>query len=77
LVEQVCHWASAHDQAAVTLSTFRSVPWNAAYYARLGFRELGAGELTPGLQAVLREEAEFGLDMTDRVCMRRELDAGC
>jgi GNAT superfamily N-acetyltransferase len=77
LVEQVCQWASAHDLTAVTLSTFRSVPWNAAYYAHLGFRELSAGELTPGLQAVLREEAEFGLDMTDRVCMRREVDAGC
>ncbi len=40
LVDAVCDWAGAQGCAAVTLSTFRDVPWNAPYYARMGFREL-------------------------------------
>ena len=55
----------------LTLSTFRSVPWNAPYYARLGFAELPAAELTPGLTEILAAETAFGLDPAERVFMRR------
>ncbi|QRX96617.1 GNAT family N-acetyltransferase [Streptomyces noursei] len=57
---------------ALTLTTFADVPWNAPYYTRLGFRQLTAAELTPGLRAVRAHEAELGLDRWPRVCMRRE-----
>ncbi|MFB7636839.1 GNAT family N-acetyltransferase [Streptomyces sp. NPDC056149] len=57
---------------ALTLTTFADVPWNAPYYARLGFRRLAAAELTPGLRAIRAHEAELGLDRWPRVCMRRE-----
>ncbi|MBT3152193.1 GNAT family N-acetyltransferase [Streptomyces sp. CHD11] len=56
--------------AALTLTTFADVPWNAPYYARLGFRTLAETELTPGLRAIRAEEAAHGLDRWPRVCMR-------
>ena len=43
---------------AVTLTTFRDVPWNAPYYERLGFRTLAADEITPGLAAIRAHEAD-------------------
>ncbi|MFF8311312.1 GNAT family N-acetyltransferase [Streptomyces lydicus] len=57
---------------ALTLTTFAEVPWNAPYYARLGFRLLADAELTPGLRALRAREAELGLDRWPRVGMRRE-----
>jgi hypothetical protein len=56
---------------ALTLSTFRAVPWNGPYYARLGFVELRTEELTPGLTEILAEETAFGLDPAERIFMRR------
>ncbi|MDX3451223.1 GNAT family N-acetyltransferase [Streptomyces sp. ME02-8801-2C] len=55
----------------LTLTTFNEVPWNAPYYARLGFRTLDQAELTPGLRKIRATEAEHGLDRWPRVCMRR------
>ncbi|MEV0285064.1 MULTISPECIES: GNAT family N-acetyltransferase [unclassified Kribbella] len=69
LIEQVMSWAAGQGLPAVTLSTFRSVPWNAPYYARRGFVELG--ELTPGLIELQAAEAALGLDPAERVFMRR------
>ena len=61
-------------QSPLTLTTFAEVPWNAPYYARLGFRVLAEDEWTPGLRAIRAHEAAIGLDRWPRVCMRR--DAG-
>ncbi|MCZ7415599.1 MULTISPECIES: GNAT family N-acetyltransferase [unclassified Streptomyces] len=57
--------------ASLTLTTFRDVPWNAPYYARIGFAPLAEGELTPGLRAIRAREAELGLDRWPRLCMSR------
>jgi GNAT superfamily N-acetyltransferase len=73
LLDHVADWAGRHDLAALTLITFRGVPWNAPYYERLGFRELAEAEVTPGLVALAAAEDDFGLNTKDRVCMRREL----
>lgn len=73
LLEHVCRRAASQGYPAVTLTTFRAVPWNAPFYARHGFRVLHEAELTPGLRAVLEEEAANGLPREERVCMRREL----
>ncbi|MYS88940.1 MULTISPECIES: GNAT family N-acetyltransferase [Streptomyces] len=59
--------------AALTLTTFTEVPWNAPYYARLGFRTLTEAGLTPGLREIRATEAEHGLDRWPRVCMRAPL----
>ncbi|WP_051870026.1 GNAT family N-acetyltransferase, partial [Streptomyces resistomycificus] len=56
--------------AGLTLTTFTQVPWNAPYYARLGFRVLEEAELTPGLRKIRAHERELGLDRWPRVCMR-------
>lgn len=52
---------------AVTLTTFRDVPWNAPYYERLGFQAVT--EVSPGLAELMREEASRGLDPARRVAM--------
>ena len=61
---------------AVTLTTFRDVPWNAPYYERCGFRTLTEAELTPELAEVRARESEHGLDPETRVCMRLDLYRG-
>lgn len=71
LVEHVCDWARAHGFGAVTLTTFRDVPWNAPYYARLGFEVIDPG---PELQRLVQEEVAYGLDPALRVCMRRAIE---
>ncbi|MGC4807222.1 GNAT family N-acetyltransferase [Micromonospora sp. DT233] len=73
LLDHVAAWAAGHGLPALTLTTFRTVPWNAPYYARCGFRELTRDELTPGLAAVLAAEAALGLDPAARVAMRRRV----
>ena len=72
LIEAVCDWASSNGYPAVTLTTFRDVPWNAPFYSRLGFRTLD--EFPPGLAAIREHEKDLGDDdFGPRVAMRREL----
>ncbi len=71
LVMAVCDWAAASGFAAVTLTTFREVPWNMPFYARLGFAEIPSQELSEALHSVLQHEASRGLDPGRRVAMRR------
>jgi predicted N-acetyltransferase YhbS len=73
LILAACQWAKEEGKSAVTLSTFRDVPWNAPYYARLGFRILEEDELTIGLLEIRNHEAQNGLPIHKRVCMRKEL----
>lgn len=62
-----------HGLPALTLVTFRGVPWNAPHYERLGFRELAAAEITPGLAALAAAAAQGSRDRSVRVCMRRDI----
>jgi len=71
LVAAVCEWALSSGFRAVTLTTFRNVPWNMPFYATLGFEEIPARELSPQLVAVVQDETQRGLDSTWRVVMRR------
>jgi GNAT superfamily N-acetyltransferase len=71
LVAAVCEWAENSGLEAVTLTTFRNVPWNMPFYATLGFEEIPLPELSPELVAVIQNETERGLDPTRRVVMRR------
>jgi len=72
LIEALCDWARRQGYPAITLSTFRDVPWNAPYYARIGFRVLEESELSVGLSALLDQEEKAWFPLT-RVCMRRDL----
>ncbi|MFE8914281.1 GNAT family N-acetyltransferase [Streptomyces globisporus] len=75
LIAHLAALAAQRGMTALTLTTFTDVPWNAPYYARIGFRVLAEHELTDGLRAIRAEEAQHGLDRWPRVCMRRGLSA--
>ncbi|HEX6420178.1 MAG TPA: GNAT family N-acetyltransferase [Acidimicrobiales bacterium] len=73
LIDHAAADARRRGFAALTLTTFRDVPWNAPYYERLGFRPLAEHELGPDLRRILDSESAHGLDPAQRVCMRRDL----
>ncbi|QDY79705.1 GNAT family N-acetyltransferase [Streptomyces qinzhouensis] len=75
LIDHLGERAAARGLDALTLTTFAEVPWNAPYYARIGFRVLAESELGEGLREIRRAEKEHGLDRWPRVCMRRGLPA--
>jgi GNAT superfamily N-acetyltransferase len=70
LVRTVCDWASRSGFSELTLTTFRAVPWNMPFYARLGFEEIPANQLRPALAAIVDDETVRGLDPARRVAMR-------
>lgn len=76
LIEAAAEWAAALGVPAMTLTTYRDVPWNAPYYARLGFRRVPEGQMTPGLRTIRAREAARGLDAWPRVAMRRPRASG-
>ena len=69
LLEATAELARGRGYAALTLSTFKDVPFNAPYYARLGFEVVET--LTPGMVEIRQEHEARGLDETARVFMRR------
>ena len=71
LIDRGEAWAHALGLPALTLTTYRDVPWNGPYYERLGFRYLTVA--TPGLAEIRRREADAGLDAWPRGCMRRDI----
>ena len=73
LVDAVAGWGREQGSAALTLLTFRDVPWNGPYYGRLGFQPVPDDELEPELAALRRHEAELGLDVSIREAMRRPI----
>ncbi len=73
LIERVCDWVRESGYTALTLTTERDVPWNAPYYARLGFVIIPDDELTPGLDARMTEVEAHGLSRATRVAMSKPL----
>jgi len=66
--------AQAHVKQVV-LSTFRDAPWNAPYYARLGFSIVDDSSLDATLRAIRAHHVALGLDETQRVFMRADVRA--
>jgi GNAT superfamily N-acetyltransferase len=73
LMHAVMTWAREAGHSSITLTTFRDVPWNAPFYAQLGFRTLEPAELTPGLEVAVQNEIARGFDPSRRVVMRCDL----
>ncbi|MDN7487692.1 GNAT family N-acetyltransferase [Burkholderia sp. AU45274] len=73
LIEQVMARAAQEGIAEVVLSTFRDAPWNAPYYARLGFSIVDAAALDDTLRAIRAHHVSLGLDETQRVFMRADV----
>nr|WP_308170071.1 GNAT family N-acetyltransferase [Acrocarpospora catenulata] len=74
LLAALCDHASAVADA-VTLTTFRDVPWNAPWYARRGFAVQEPQGWGPEMRALVARERELGLELAPRVVMRRVLRA--
>ena len=70
LVQTVCAWATSHGFGAVTLTTFRDLPWNMPFYAHLGFQPVAPDRAGAALRAVVDNETRRGLDPARRVIMR-------
>jgi len=75
LIRHAVDEAAARRLDAVTLTTFRTIPWNCPFYERLGFSLLDEAGLCPRLAGVLDEEAEHGLPRETRCAMRLTLPA--
>jgi GNAT superfamily N-acetyltransferase len=58
---------------AITLTTFRHVPWNGPYYASLGFVELPRDQVGSDHEEAWQEQNDAGLDMAMRLFMIRRL----
>lgn len=71
LIDAAERWAGEHGLTRLTLTTFQHVPWNAPYYASLGFDPIPESEQTPELRAIHDAETARGLDAWTRIAMRR------
>lgn len=73
LLREIMEAARQHGAAYLTLTTFREIPWNAPYYARLGFSAIADADLSPDLRERIAREEEAGLPRALRVAMRYAL----
>jgi GNAT superfamily N-acetyltransferase len=71
LIACVAGHARTLGLASLTLTTFRDVPWNAPFYARLGFEKMTT--LTPELRQKREEETAHGFAYETRCAMRLPL----
>lgn len=69
LMEAAKDYARSGRLGFVTLTTFKNVPWNAPFYARMGFEVIAAHELDPRFAAILSEEYQHGFAPNSRCAM--------
>jgi GNAT superfamily N-acetyltransferase len=62
-------WAVEAGFDEMTLTTYRDIPWNAPFYARLGYRVLDVGPDRPELASLMSEEIRMGLFRAPRIAM--------
>ena len=70
LVRTVCRWVEESGHPSITLTTFRGVPWNMPFYAKLGFEVVSSNALSDEMIAVVEDENTRGLIPGKRVVMR-------
>ncbi len=68
LVMRVVEHLRLLKKPALYLTTFAHVPWNAPFYAKLGFVAMNSADMPSFLKDILEEEKRYGL--TDRTAMR-------
>jgi GNAT superfamily N-acetyltransferase len=73
LIEAAIAFAKRRALHAVTLTTFRDVPWNAPFYARCGFALLEPAQTDARLSAILADEIAHGLPGDRRCAMRHAI----
>jgi GNAT superfamily N-acetyltransferase len=68
--------ARARGYHRITMTTFRDVPWNGPYYARLGWIAVLDADLPPELAAARQDERDLGFDEWPRQAMAKSLGPG-
>jgi GNAT superfamily N-acetyltransferase len=69
LVQTVRDWAARNGMQYVFLATFRSVPWNAPFYAKLGFSIVDRSDWTEDMHRIHELEIAAELPLDERVMM--------
>ena len=73
LLSAVVEYAREEGLEALTLTTFRDVPWNAPFYSSAGFSAVEQSEVSPRLKSILELEVEHGLPQGKRCAMRMKI----
>jgi GNAT superfamily N-acetyltransferase len=74
LVRHVCEWGRIRGLSHIVLATFLDVPWNAPFYAGLGFETVPEDEWTPEMHAIKQaEQSEMLLPWDRRGFFRKSL----
>lgn len=68
LLRHIIDVGRARQAAAITLTTFADLPWNASFYRKHGFVELATAEQSEAIKLLLTQEAAAGLDQ--RIALR-------
>lgn len=55
---------------SITLTTFKDLPWNAPWYAKMGFVEVKLQDMGREFEKLVESEAQHGLDPKRRCVMR-------
>lgn len=74
LMAYMQEWALQNGFDELTLTTFRDVPWNAPWYARMGFEILPEASLSTALRQKLMQEVAHGMAYESRCTMRLMLN---
>ncbi len=73
LIQTVIARAREAGLPRLALTTFRDVPFNAPFYARLGFRIVDEASASPRLARIRQEERLNGFELAPRVTMVLDL----
>lgn len=73
LLQRLLVEAAAAAIPAMTLTTFRDLPWNAPFYRSMGFELVDAAQLDPRLAGLLAKEVRQGMPAARRCAMRRKI----
>jgi GNAT superfamily N-acetyltransferase len=73
LIAAAAAFAKASGLEAITLTTFRDVPWNEPFYASVGFNVVEEAELSPRLKSILKLEVENGMPREKRCAMQMKI----
>ena len=71
LVRTVEDWADSGEYSEITLTTYRDLPWNAPFYARLGFVIVPETEWDADMRSRFEQEAGLESERVRRVVMRK------
>ncbi|MEM8807546.1 MAG: GNAT family N-acetyltransferase [Cyanobacteria bacterium P01_G01_bin.38] len=73
LMRTACDYAQAQEFEAVTLTTFRHVPWNIPFYETLGFKVVLVEDLSVEMQEIVEHEDRYGFKREHRAVMKAAL----